>query len=194
MRNRPSLEPCSGSKKKFLLFVLTASVLVGGVFGADFRIDAFDRSGHLSWTNPLVPGVCTIEFAPAPTGPWTPVQNFFTTNSGAQVSLSLPSSNAFFRRVCQEARLQREQLVTAIEDYKSRLGFYPPDHALSGNPFVIDVATNQLLYDNHRWRPEELHLMLGQRSREPGDVKTTAPSSSGLTGAVPQLPSHSRTA
>ena len=82
---------------KFLLFVLTAGVLAGGVFGADFRIDAFDRGGHLSWTNPLVPGVCTIEFAPAPTGPWTPVQNFFTTNSGAQISLSLQSSNAFFR-------------------------------------------------------------------------------------------------
>ena len=90
--------------------------------------------------------------------------------------------------------MQREQLVTAIEDYKSRLGFYPPDHALSGNPFVIDVATNQLLYDNHRWRPEELHLVPGRRSRQTGDVKATAPSSSGLTGAVPQSPSHSRTA
>ena len=85
-------------------------------------------------------------------------------------------------------------MVAAIEDYKSRLGFYPPDHALSRNPFVIDVATNQLLYDKHRWRPEELHLVLARRSRQPGDVKTTAPSSSGLTGAVPQLPSHSRTA
>jgi|SRR5205823_6949073 len=52
-----------------------------------------------------------------------------------------------FPRVCKEARLQREQLVAAIEDYKSKLGFYPPDHVLSRNPFVIDAATNQLLYE-----------------------------------------------
>lgn len=56
-------------------------------------------SGTLSWTNPLVPGICTIERSvAAPNGPWQPERNLFclSNTASAQVLLS-GSSLGFFR-------------------------------------------------------------------------------------------------
>ena len=50
-------------------------------------------------------------------------------------------------KVREETTRELRRLVTAIEGYKSSLGFYPPDHVISQNPPVIDAITNQLLYE-----------------------------------------------
>jgi prepilin-type N-terminal cleavage/methylation domain-containing protein len=49
-----------------------------------------------------------------------------------------------------EARIrgELERLVTAIEDFKAKYGFYPPDNVASRTPFIIvNPVTNQLYYE-----------------------------------------------
>jgi hypothetical protein len=50
-------------------------------------------------------------------------------------------------RVRAESTRQLQMLTRAIENYKSTLGMYPPDHLLDSNPTVVDSITNQLLYE-----------------------------------------------
>ena len=50
-------------------------------------------------------------------------------------------------RLCLEASRQRDRLISAIQEYKQSLGFYPPDHVLCQAPLAVDAVTNQLLYE-----------------------------------------------
>jgi hypothetical protein len=50
-------------------------------------------------------------------------------------------------RLFVEACSQRELLIRAIDEYKRKFGFYPPDHVISTNPLTVDAVTNQLLYE-----------------------------------------------
>ena len=52
-----------------------------------------------------------------------------------------------FPLLVADIRIQRADLVRAIEDYKSKYGFYPKDHVVSRNPLVVDAVTNPLLYE-----------------------------------------------
>jgi len=60
-------------------------------------IKVLDRSGNLTWTNAFSPGICTIESATRFGGAWTPVKNFFSTNSGGGGSVALTQTNHFLR-------------------------------------------------------------------------------------------------
>jgi hypothetical protein len=51
------------------------------------------------------------------------------------------------KRLPSELCKQRDIIETAIERYKSELGFYPPDRIVSSNPMVVDPVTNQLMYE-----------------------------------------------
>ena len=42
-------------------------------------------------------------------------------------------------------------LVTAIESYKAKMGFYPPDNVVSQSPLIVNDATNQLYYELTGW-------------------------------------------
>jgi hypothetical protein len=64
---------------------------------ADFSISAFSRNGLVCWTNASTAGVCTVESASAPEGPWLPLLCSFTTSSAGQAQLTLPPHNAFYR-------------------------------------------------------------------------------------------------
>ncbi len=55
--------------------------------------------------------------------------------------------NAACPTLCAAVRDQRTELVKAIEAYKTKFGVYPPDHALSLKPLVVDPVTNTLLYE-----------------------------------------------
>jgi hypothetical protein len=46
-----------------------------------------------------------------------------------------------------DLRTRREFLVSAIQNYKGSLGYYPPDHVISQAPLTVDPVTNQLLYE-----------------------------------------------
>jgi hypothetical protein len=38
-------------------------------------------------------------------------------------------------------------LLKAIGAYKTKLGFYPPDHVIDQQPLLVDAVTNPLLYE-----------------------------------------------
>jgi hypothetical protein len=64
------------------------------------RITAFNASGALAWTNAIFPGVSTVESAAALNGNWSPLQNFFATNSAGQCVTPVNSPDQFFRVAC----------------------------------------------------------------------------------------------
>ena len=61
------------------------------------RVTTFSGDGVLAWTNPPVPGICTVQASRAPTGPWTYGQNAFTTNSTGTVALPRGGETRFYR-------------------------------------------------------------------------------------------------
>ena len=64
-------------------------------------------------------------------------------------NLAAPSSIARKRKLMDAAK---EQLITAIENYKAKIGFYPPDNALLSDlskvtDYSLTTARNPLLYE-----------------------------------------------
>ena len=66
-------------------------------FAAPPRISSFQKDGTLVWTNALVPGVCTVEMATTPGGPWWPATNAFTTNSSGRATVVIDGQSKFHR-------------------------------------------------------------------------------------------------
>ena len=62
----------------------------------EFRIQAFDSSGDLTWTNAFQSGVVTVETSPALAGLWSPNANYFTTGEFS-VAAGMTSNPRFFR-------------------------------------------------------------------------------------------------
>ena len=50
-------------------------------------------------------------------------------------------------KVREETTRELRLLTRAIDEYRARLGCYPPDHQLNQTPVVVDSITNQLLYE-----------------------------------------------
>ena len=61
-----------------------------------FRITTLAPSGGLSWTNALVPGVCTLESASS-WQIWTASLNVYSTSSTGQITAPFNAGNIFFR-------------------------------------------------------------------------------------------------
>ena len=79
-----------------LFYCLCALVLLRvHTSAAPFKLTSFSADGRLSWTNSFAPGICTIERADRPKGPWAPVKNLFST--GGAGSFSLPPAPGFYR-------------------------------------------------------------------------------------------------
>lgn len=55
------------------------------------------RDGLLTWTNAAPPAVCTVESAPAPTGPWSPRRNAFVTTTAGSTTLPADGDTRFHR-------------------------------------------------------------------------------------------------
>jgi len=64
---------------------------------ADLRVSSLSRDGTLAWAGASVPGICTLESAASPGGPWAPLRNAFSTNTEAQASVPNLSSSSFYR-------------------------------------------------------------------------------------------------
>lgn len=69
---------------------------------ANFSITSLSRTGQLSWTNAFPAGVCNVQTAPSPSGPWTPVTNVFTTNLSGSVTLPVSASNLMVRLLASD--------------------------------------------------------------------------------------------
>jgi len=68
-----------------------------GVAASQACISSFGRNGSLSWTNALVPGVCTVQRATTPGGPWLAERNAFATVPSGSVGVGLSGTTGFFR-------------------------------------------------------------------------------------------------
>lgn len=79
-----------------LLVVLLAGVVLDGS-SADLSVSAPDRTGRITWSGAYTAGVCTVETAPTPSGPWAPRTNHFTTNVVGSGVVPLSPSNTFCR-------------------------------------------------------------------------------------------------
>jgi hypothetical protein len=79
-------------------FILTICLaLTSSLWAAPFGIRSLTTNGILSWTNAVVPGVCTVESAYDVDGVWLPARNSFATNGAGSTSVALPSDRAFYR-------------------------------------------------------------------------------------------------
>jgi len=64
---------------------------------ADFRFETAAPSGEITWSGAYTAGVCTVELASSPAGPWSASKNLFTSNQTGRTTLSLTSTPAFCR-------------------------------------------------------------------------------------------------
>src|SRR5438445_5160603 len=80
---------------RWTLFALTGLILSLEASHAApaLKVTAFNRNGALTWTNAPVPGVCTVEIAETPAGPWTAAQNTFAVNSAAKLIMPFEAGN-----------------------------------------------------------------------------------------------------
>ena len=75
-----------------LSFGMLASACAG-----QFRIASFKPNALISWANAYPTGVCCLEGASSPAGPWVAELNAFTTNTTGQVALAGLAARPFCR-------------------------------------------------------------------------------------------------
>jgi hypothetical protein len=92
----PRANLCGGRRMVLAFFGLMLPHIASHA-ASPFRVTAFGRAGLLTWTNAPVPGVCTVQACTTPSGPWTPGQNAFATNSSGALSVPLVGGTRFHR-------------------------------------------------------------------------------------------------
>ena len=63
----------------------------------ELRIQTSGRTGDVTWSGAFTAGVCTVETALTPGGPWLPRTNHFTSNDVGSSRISLSPGNTFSR-------------------------------------------------------------------------------------------------
>jgi len=81
------------------------------------RIAAFERSGALTWTNALVPGISTVETVTALGSNWMPVQNAYSTSSLDRVTVPIDGARSFFRLRCADVSPTPQGFTNFIRAY-----------------------------------------------------------------------------
>jgi hypothetical protein len=80
-----------------VFLALAAACFAGAGKSAEFRVQSTAPGGEITWSGAYTAGVCTVEIAGLPAGPWTPYRSFFTTNDGGRAVLPLTNSPTFCR-------------------------------------------------------------------------------------------------
>src|SRR5688500_1888233 len=81
-----------------LIIVALAAACSFAASAAELRIQSFQpSSGVITWSGAYTAGVCNVQTALAPNGPWIPRKNVFTSNEIGGTTLSWPASNTFAR-------------------------------------------------------------------------------------------------
>src|SRR5438132_12326628 len=101
---------------KRLFAILTACLAASVTRAEDFKIIAVDAQ-RISWTNAYQSGVCTLEMAFEPTGPWRPTMNFYTTNASGQAPLAVASPQSFFRLLAVDISKVPEGFSNLVASY-----------------------------------------------------------------------------
>src|SRR6058998_3665720 len=99
------------------VIVSLAFAAISNVSAAPLGIDSFTTNGVLSWTNAVVPGVCTVESSYNLDGTWAPVRNSFTTNVTGVVSIPLLQDAACYRLRAVDVRGTPEGFTNLVYSY-----------------------------------------------------------------------------
>ncbi len=84
-------------KRTLLTVPAFAAAAIFAAAVSDFQITSFNRNGNLTWSNAFAAGVATIETAPGISGPWSPEQNLFTSDSVGSSSVMTNNTNLLLR-------------------------------------------------------------------------------------------------
>src|SRR5665213_2689149 len=101
--------------RKVCWFLVLSPILVEAA-GNSLQIEALNLNGQISWSNAFASGVCTVESASVLSSntAWTPLQNYFTTNSAGAGNFALLASNNFFRLRAVEIFTNTPQALSLI--------------------------------------------------------------------------------
>jgi len=84
--------------------VISRVVLPGAVavfclsaVAGEFRVQTGVHPGDILWSGAFPAGVCTVETAPTPAGPWLPRTNSFTSNEVGSARIAVAPSQTFCR-------------------------------------------------------------------------------------------------
>jgi hypothetical protein len=91
------------------------------------RILALTRAGEVSWSNAYPDGICTVETADQPWGPWRPRQNLFTTNTGGATRIDSSASHQFVRLLALDISTNSSQ------GFSNLVMSYGHLHTIAGN-------------------------------------------------------------
>jgi len=80
-----------------IFFAGAVFVLSLAAHAADFRLESAGSGGAVTWSGAFTAGVCNVQTAPTPFGPWMPRKNLFTSNELGGASIPLSPSNTFCR-------------------------------------------------------------------------------------------------
>jgi hypothetical protein len=124
----------------FLYSLAFAVAVLSQGSAADFQITSFSREGRIAWVNAFPKGICTIEAAPAPVGPWKPVRNLFTTDSAGAASVPAAKDGQFFRLLAVD-------ISGGVQGFQNLVASYGLLNTVAGRgDFAQDGMNN--------WRPE----------------------------------------
>jgi hypothetical protein len=84
---------------------------------ADLQIISYSRHGTLVVSNTFTNGVCTVEGAVSPEGPWIPVKNVFTTELIAELTVSPTQATSFFRALAVDLSNGRDGFTNLVQSY-----------------------------------------------------------------------------
>lgn len=96
-----------------------AAVLSGLALASAAQVPgvSLERNGALSWTNAAVPGVCTVELAASPAGPWQPATNQFSMATSGSVLMALGESARFYRVRTVETPATPQGFTNLVNSY-----------------------------------------------------------------------------
>ena len=116
-------------KVLLLLYLLAVAPFSPRAAASGFEINSLSLSGQMSWSNAFFRGICTIQTASQPDGPWASLKNYFTTNSLGRAQLSISGNNTFFRLLAVDVSTNNPQ------GYTNLLNAYGFLHTIAGNGF-----------------------------------------------------------
>ncbi len=119
-RNRScgrSLPEIHGPQCGLAAILFLAVCLAARAAEAPLKITLFSLTGVLAWTNAVVPGICSVEAAPALAGSWTPGPSAFATNSTGQMAVPAAGSKQFFRVRAVDVAATASGFTNLVQSY-----------------------------------------------------------------------------
>jgi DNA-binding beta-propeller fold protein YncE len=121
---------------------------------AQLQITSFTSDGTLALNGAFSNGICTVESAVDPAGPWVPATNLFTTGALAQIKVSVTDSNTLYRTLAVDLSNGGDGFSNLVQSYN----LLATIAGAGGSPLAINKwlpefeggpATNALLSRPH---------------------------------------------